>query len=663
MPYAQLVVDFPQRWADQLFTYEVPVELAERLTPGWAVLVPFGQRQLRAYVASLDQRCPEGDVVIKPILELLGEGPVWPAELIDLAGWMSELYACTLVDAFQAVVPPTVVRRLIKPPQARKRKKSDQGLGEVLQTHVLNADQVAALEQMEQSGTLLLEGITGSGKTEVYLAAVERVLARGQSAIVLVPEVSLTPQAIDRYQGRLGEQVAVLHSRLSDAERTAQWLSLRRGQARLALGTRSAVFAPLENLGLIVLDEEHDSSYKQDSAPRYHARQVAAWRAARHGATLVLGSATPCLESYSAARSGRFRHVVMRQRAANQNLPSVEVIDLRRHRVRGRDDLSVPLLKAMQATLEAGQQTVLLYNRRGFARYLQCPDCGKVVHCPHCSISLTVHRRPLELQCHYCGHREKVLDSCRECGSIALRECGSGTEKLFEEVQQKLPAARVLRMDRDTTGGVTGHADILRAFAQGEADILLGTQMVAKGLDFPSVTLVGVVGADQGLHVPDFRAGERVLQLLIQVAGRAGRGQWPGRVLIQASDADHAIFQYVRTHDYPAFLEEELGLRRALLYPPFARLARLIISGEEEEAVQQSARLAAEWILQRYPQILLLGPSACPLEKIQGLYRWHFLLKGKQVKELAEILRNALRTCKRSSKVRWAADIDPQSIL
>ncbi|MBN9420547.1 primosomal protein N' [bacterium SCN 62-11] len=658
MPYAQVVVDFPQRWADQLFTYEVPEEVG----PGRAVLVPFGQRQLRGYVASISLE-PPADVVVKPVLEVLGDEQVWPFEMIELASWMCDLYACTLVDAFQAVVPPTVVRRLIKPPKARKRKKGVQGLGESVVRHDLNPAQCSALESMVGPGTVLLEGVTGSGKTEVYLAAVERVLARGQTAIVLVPEVSLTPQAIDRYQGRLGEQVAVLHSRLTDAERTAQWLALRRGQAQLALGTRSAIFAPLENLGLIVIDEEHDSSYKQDSAPRYHARQVAAWRAQRHRCTLVLGSATPCLESFVAARAGRYAHVTMRDRAAQQALPKVELIDLRRHRPRGRDDLSAPLLAAMQTTLEAGQQTVLLYNRRGFARYLQCPDCGKVVHCPHCSISLTVHRRPPELQCHYCGHRQPILDSCRDCGSVSLRECGSGTEKLFEEVQQKLPSARVLRMDRDTTGGATGHADILREFAHGGADVLLGTQMVSKGLDFPSVTLVGVVGADQGLHVPDFRASERVLQMLIQVAGRAGRGQWPGRVLMQARDAENPVFDYARRHDYVGFLEQEMEMRKALLYPPYARLARLIVSGEEEGEVENSARQAAAWVLEKYPRILLLGPSACPLEKIQGNYRWHFLLKGKQVKELAEILRNALRQCKRSSKVRWAADIDPQSIL
>lgn len=664
MPCAQLVVDFPERWADQLYTYDVPEGLD--LQPGWAVMVPFGETELRAYVVEILKEKP-ADVKfeLRSILHKLGTEPVWLPEMIDLARWISDLYACTLVDAFQVVVPPTVVRRLLDPPKPRARRAQDPGLGEESVQHRLTeAQQSALLEIGRPHGeTLLLEGITGSGKTEVYLSALERVLAQGKTAIALVPEVSLTPQAIDRYRGRLGDQVALLHSRLSEAERTAQWRSLQQGKARLALGTRSAVFAPLTDLGLIIVDEEHDHSYKQDSSPRYHARQVASWRARRHGCSLLLGSATPCVESYYLARQGRYRHLRLEQRATSGGLPPVEVIDLRKHRLKGRDDLSAPLCRALQATLDASAQAVILYNRRGYARYLQCQDCGKVMECPNCSISLTLHRQPSVIRCHYCDYHRSPPDYCLECGGFSLRDSGSGTQRLFEELQSKFPAARVLRMDRDTTKGATGHRDVLRSFAQGDADILVGTQMVSKGLDFPRVTLVGVVGADHGLHVPDFRAAERVMQMLVQVAGRSGRGQNPGRVLLQALDSENPVFGFVRRHDYSGFLRDELELRRELGYPPFCRLGRLVISGSDSTQVVASVRHLSQWLSQNAAGLQVLGPSACPLEKLHGMFRWHFLLKGRRVKELSEILRNALRHCKRGSNVRWVADVDPQSIL
>lgn len=669
MAFVQVVVDFPDRWADGTYTYSVPDSLRERLAEGWAVRVPFGKRQLNAYVVKVFAEAPETDFELKAILEVLGEAPVWTAESRDLAAWMSEFYLCTLVEAFQTVVPPVVIRRLLKPVRTTTRKNSRsglQGLGEEAQEHALNSHQLRALEGiLAAPATSLLEGITGSGKTEVYLAAIEHTLARGRGAIVLVPEVSLTPQAIDRYRGRLGENVAVLHSRLSDAERAHQWRLVQSGTARVALGTRSAIFAPIQDLGLIVIDEEHDSSYKQDNAPRYHARQVAAWRVARHpGCSLVLGSATPCLESYTYARAGQFRHWTMSQRATEQKLPSVEMVDLRKYRLRSGEDLSGPLFAALEVALEKGQQAVLLYNRRGFSRYLQCQDCGEVTHCQHCSIAMTVHHAPRRLLCHYCGHQRSLLNECPKCSGSRLREQGSGTEHLEIELAQRLPRARILRMDRDTTQRQGSHGDLLTTFGRGDADILLGTQMVAKGLDFPNVTLVGVIGADQGLHLPDFRAAERTLQLLVQVSGRAGRGQEPGRVLLQAMDADQPVFDFARRHDYPGFLDYERDLRRALRYPPFCRLGRLLLSSEDEQAVQESAQQLSQWFSRnQVSELEVLGPSACPLEKIQGFFRWHFLFKARRVKDLAEILRNALRQCKRNPLVRWAADVDPQSLL
>jgi primosomal protein N' (replication factor Y) (superfamily II helicase) len=666
--YAQVVVDAPERWADGLYTYELPPELWESAQPGCAVLVPFGKRQLTGYLIDCSAEKP-ANTEVKPVSELLSPQPVWPSELRELALWMADVYTCTLAEAFQTVVAPSILRRLLKPPRKRARRPTVQGLGETLRVHQLNDDQAAAVSLLAQTlqtgGTVLLEGITGSGKTEVYLHAIERALAAGSGAIVLVPEVALTPQAIDRYRGRLGEKVALLHSQLGDAERAEQWQLLHSGQARVALGTRSAVFAPVQDLGLIIIDEEHDNSYKQDSTPRYHARQVAAWRSERRkpGCGLVLGSATPCLETYSWARRGHYGHARLTSRAAGTPLPPVELIDLRQHRLQGRSDLSRPLVAALEGTLDRGEQAVLLFNRRGFSRYLQCQDCGEALQCPHCSICLTVHQAPPRLLCHYCGHQRRPPDTCSACGSNHLAPKGSGTERLEEEVAQRVRGASVLRMDRDTTGRQGAHGDILRRFANREANILLGTQMVAKGLDFPSVTLVGVVGADHGLHLPDFRAAERTLQLLIQVAGRSGRGTLAGRTILQAFDADHPVFGFARRHDYAGFLAEEVEQRRILRYPPFCRLARLLISGEDPQQVQTSLAVFQSWFSGVSSDVEMIGPAPCPVEKIKGMFRFHFLFKARKVKDLSEILRNALRQCKRSSSVRWTVDIDPQNLL
>ena len=670
MGFAQVVISNTHRWSDGTFSYQVPEELQQQISEGAAVVVPFGDKELLGFVVSLFSDPPPLDAPLKPILEVVSGGPLWTPELLALSHWMGEFYACSLGEAMQAVVPSVIVRRHVRPVAARESLRGAVGLGESVQRHPLNLEQAEALRAIQEAHknkqTLLLEGITGSGKTEVYLSALEQVLATGRSAIVLIPEVSLTPQAIDRYRGHLGDQVAVLHSQLGDTRRAREWSRLLRGEARLALGTRSAIFAPVEKLGLVVIDEEHDSSYKQDQSPRYHARQVAAWRVQRSSepCALVLGSATPCLETYGYARTGRFHHQRLHQRAGGNALPEVDIVDLRKHRLPPGESLSVPLVVALRAALKRQEQAVLLFNRRGFCRYLQCQDCGHVVHCPHCSISLSLHIQPRrEVLCHYCGFQAPPPDHCPKCGSLQLKEQGSGTERLELELKQRIPQARVLRMDRDTTRRQGAHSQLLGEFARGEADILLGTQMVAKGLDFPRVTLVGVVGADQGLHLPDFRAAERTLQLLVQVAGRAGRAEHPGRVLMQVLDGSHPLMEYVQRHDYRGFLELEMAQRKELSYPPFCRLGRMVISAAKEAQVEKSANLLRAWLSENSGAVKVLGPAPCPLEKLQGNYRWHFLFKSKGVKELAEMLRNALRQCKRGSNVRWAADIDPQTLL
>jgi len=670
MGFAQVVISNTHRWSEGHFTYLLPEELQGQVCEGSAVLVPFGDTETVGFVVRLFEQPPELDAPLKSIHEVVAGGPLWTSELLELSYWMSEFYACSLGEAMQAVVPPVIVRRHLRPVRGRERSQAEAGLGQGSPRHPLNLEQAEAVQAIGRARTdrqtLLLEGITGSGKTEVYLSALEHVLEAGSTAIVLIPEISLTPQAIDRYLGRLGDRVAVLHSQLGETRRTREWQRLLRGEARLALGTRSAIFAPLENLGLVVIDEEHDASYKQDQSPRYHARQVAAWRVQRSASpcALVLGSATPCLETYGFARTGRFRHQHLHQRAAGNALPEVDIVDLRKHRLAPGESLSVPLIVALRAALKRQEQSVLLFNRRGFCRYLQCQECGKVVHCPHCSISLTLHLQPRrELLCHYCSFQASPPDHCPACGTLQLREQGSGTERIELELRQRIPQARILRMDRDTTRRQGSHSQLLGNFARGEADILLGTQMVAKGLDFPRVTLVGVVGADQGLHLPDFRAAERTLQLLVQVAGRAGRAEHAGRVLMQVLDGSHPLMEFVQKHDYRGFLDLEMGARKELGYPPFCRLGRMVISAPKEAQVEKSAATLKDWLAQRAGSIQVLGPAPCPLEKLQGNYRWHFLFKARGVKELAEMLRNALRQCKRGSNVRWAADIDPQTLL
>ncbi|MEW6283041.1 MAG: primosomal protein N', partial [Candidatus Eremiobacterota bacterium] len=568
------------------------------------------------------------------------------------------------------VVPAPVlaeVKARMNPRALGPRKRRSAADVAAFPHHALSPEQSCAVEAILEAcragGRVLLFGITGSGKTEVYLQAVERVLAEGSHAVVLVPEVSLTPQAVERYRGRLGEQVGVLHSGLAAGERREQWWKLRRGELTVALGTRSAVFAPLERPALFILDEEHDHSYKQDQTPRYHARQVAVRRAQQTGAAVVLGSATPSLETFYLAESGYYRLLELPQRATGGTLPEVELVDMRR--APRRKLLSQPLVQQMREAVASDAQVVLLLNRRGFSNYLQCQACGHVEKCIHCSISLTFHRRAGALRCHYCGHSSRPPEACRGCGGSELQYRGGGTERLEEELAEALPGVPTVRLDRDTTSGAGKHAELLGRFARREAKVLLGTQMVSKGLDFPDVTLVGVVHADAGLNLPDFRAAERTFQLITQVAGRAGRGQRPGHVMVQTMEPEHGCLQAAARHDYRGFYAEELKLRRQLGYPPFCRLLRLVASGPQEAAVQAEAVRLAESLSRRTQAVDLLGPAPCPLERVRGRWRWHVLARGPKLQDLVGVARTYFETRSASSRedVHWSVDPDPQDLL
>jgi primosomal protein N' (replication factor Y) (superfamily II helicase) len=535
----------------------------------------------------------------------------------------------------------------------------------------LTTDQSVALARLEEirpgEGALLF-GVTGSGKTLVYLQAVRRALDRGEGAIVLVPEIGLTPQTVSRFRGAFGDNIAVLHSGLSDGERADAWRLLRRGERRVAVGARSAVFAPVSRLGLIVIDEEHEASYKNGETPRYHTRDVAAVRARLEGARLLLGSATPALETFQRTES-KLALLRLPERVASRALPPVEIIDLRAApRVEGTGPVawSLALDSAVTGTLARREQALLLLNRRGYAAFLQCPDCGEVWQCPRCSISLTVHQSPAALRCHYCGHEEPLPFTCRMCANPVQQMRGVGTQQLERMLIERYPDARIARMDLDTTSTKWSHQRILGGVEQGSIDLLIGTQMIAKGLDFPNVTLVGVVDADTGLYLPDFRSAERTFQLLAQVAGRAGRGPKGGRVLVQTRNPAHHALVRAAQHDADGFLQQERELRDLPPYPPAVSLVNLIYSGTDDREVGRRAAGLADWcsalVAKHGLRLSVLGPAPCPLARIKDRWRWHVLLKGPS-EDLGRVVRYAARRLKREGKIRLVIDRDPVSLL
>jgi primosomal protein N' (replication factor Y) len=541
------------------------------------------------------------------------------------------------------------------------------------------AEAIAALSAAEAGEVFLLHGITGSGKTLVYIELLREIVdVRGQTAIVLVPEIALTPQTVDRFRAVFGDRIAVLHSALSDGERYDAWLALKRGDRKIAVGARSAIFAPLRNLGAIFVVEERESSYKQGETPRYHAREVAIVRAQLEGAAVVLGSATPSLESWTNAVAGKYRLLTLPDRVGGGRLPKVEVVDLRHRPVKLADTSTGPgtgysavirdeLDVALASTLMRGEQSILLLNRRGYSAFVQCNDCGNVVVCPNCSITLTVHRAPERLLCHYCSHQEPLQSTCVRCGGITLRHRGMGTQQVERLIADRFPSARIARMDVDTTSGKWAHAEILDRVGSGEVDILLGTQMIAKGLDFPNVTLVGVVDADVGINLPDFRASERCFQLLSQVAGRAGRGPKGGTVLIQTRVPSHHAVRCALTHDYATFVREELEGRVKPAYPPNLRLANVVFSGTNDRATAALATAGADWLRDLLTHtagdVTLVGPAPAPIERIKTRWRWHVLLKSANASELTRVGRYFMEKFSVPAALRVTLDRDPVALL
>ena len=540
----------------------------------------------------------------------------------------------------------------------------------------LNAEQAAALKKIadalaepENAKPILLHGVTGSGKTEIYLQSIRLALERGRSAIVLVPEISLTPQTVERFKSRFAEMhgaVAVLHSHLSEGERHDEWHKIHSGRARIVIGARSAVFAPLKEVGLIIVDEEHETTYKQEEAPRYHARDVAVVRAKFEKCAVVLGSATPSLESYHNARTSKYDLVTLTQRVDDQQMPLIRIVDLRQER---RKEKIVPILseklsQAIADRLEKREQTILFLNRRGFSTSLLCSNCGEARNCPNCSVALTFHRHMARLSCHLCGHTAAVPKKCPDCGKEALIYAGFGTEKVESTVSQFFPKANVRRMDADSMTRKEAYRETLRNFRAGKIDILVGTQMIAKGLHFPNVTLVGIINADLALHLPDFRAGERTFQLLTQVAGRAGRGERPGEVFVQTYTPFSPSIQFARHHDFAGYFEQELEFRERCDFPPFKHAILITVRSAHEGR----AKLSAETLVRRLKESLgskftISDATPAPLEKLQGQFRFHILLRGDAIMRLSRLVRETLDKLPLPEDVIASVDVDPYQLL
>ncbi|HEY4424682.1 MAG TPA: primosomal protein N' [Pyrinomonadaceae bacterium] len=728
----------------QTFTYRLSPEQSVQAEVGARLVVPLGRNLVTGYVVSLHDQLPAelGEVDVKDAHTLVDAEPVCNPEILQLARWVADYYACPLGEVIRAALPPGMTpksrsgSKFVKPKLRRFVRLTSNGTEQkltdnqrrVLATlrdgpmslqallttadvsastitslekkslleiyedairrdplaetfgiadteHTLTPAQSSVLTQIEHQmnsgaySAFLLHGVTGSGKTEIYMRAMSKALSLGRSAMMLVPEIALTPVFSRRLRARFGDQVAIFHSSLQKGERFDEWTRVRNGDARVVIGTRSAVFAPVKNLGLIVVDEEHESSYRQQESPYYNARDVAIVRAQKESATVVLGSATPSLESFHNARKGKYHFVALPERIGARPMAEAKIIDMRNVFVRhGKPRVfSDELLEAIRETRERGEQSIILLNRRGYSSFIFCRSCGETVQCPNCDVTLTYHRSERVIVCHYCNHREAVPRVCPSCGKKYIYYVGEGTEQLEEMLRLLFPALRVARIDRDTTARRKVFEQTLIDFSEGRIDTLVGTQMLAKGHDFPNVTLVGVVSVDAGLALPDFRSAERTFQLITQVAGRAGRGDRPGRVLIQTYHPYHYALRHACAQDYETFYEEELRYRQNHSYPPFVALASLLVHGPDLGKVRNdSLELRKQLdLVNQERKCRVLGPAPAPLSRLKGEHRFQLLIKSRSRKDLREVADAAMRAVADSGVNLRSInlEIDPVSIM
>ena len=658
---AQVAVDARVGSQTGVFDYLIPEPLQGQVQVGQRVRVPFGRRSVTGFVCALDQA--PAVVALRPIEAVVDAEPVLPAVLVEMAVFVAGYYLVPLDEVIRAAIPPRV-RLAAKRPGTRRRRSRILAAtaGPAVAPLDLEPAQQAAMERIavslrrQESEVFLLHGVTGSGKTEVYLALLDQVLRDGGQALALIPEIALTPQTVVRFGARFPGRLAVLHSGLTEAERAAEWWRIRRGEADIVIGPRAAVFAPLNRLRLIVIDEEEASAFKQERIPRYHAPTVARWLAQRTRSVLVLGSATPSIVTYARAVAGKDRLLELPHRVMGRSLPPVTIVDMRREIQAQRfSPLSQALQEGIAGSLRNRQQCILFLNRRGLATFVLCRDCGRVRECPHCSVALVYHASLTRLQCHYCGSEEPLPRRCPECGSRYIKSFGVGTERIEQEVLKLFPGARVARLDRDVMKTAEAADLVFERMVRHDADILVGTQLVAKGLDLPEVTTVGVVNADTSLHFPDYRSSERTFSLLTQVAGRAGRGPSPSEVFIQTYTPDHPAIRHARYHDYRGFFREELELRRAYRFPPFTELILATYSHRDEKRAEAESRTAVEHLsatigLLNLGDIEVLGPSPAFLYRLKDEFRFEVTIRGRDLHRLAD----------RVPRGRgWSLDVDP----
>lgn len=714
--YCSVLVEIQNQNVDRSFTYQVPSNLPFPLQKGVRVEVPFQNRVLEGFVLDIFEEKPEYEV--KEIIRVIDQEAILTEELLLLGKKMKEMTLAPLISCYQTMLPKAlkakvgtlvskkyktyirlldasylpsgtrqreIMEKLKSTPYIEKKELTlisssaltallEKGVVEQTSEEVyrkeyqtkktiikdLTDDQQKILEEIQNSSDeiFLLHGVTGSGKTEVYMQLIEKVIQEGKQAIVLVPEISLTEQMTSRFTERF-DRIAVLHSRLSDGEKYDEYRRIKKGEVDIVIGARSAIFAPLSKIGCIILDEEHSQSYKQENAPRYHAKEIAILRSKYHHAKVILGSATPSLESYARAKKNVYHLLSLTRRINQKPLPNVEIIDMNEEAKKGNVLFSKRLVEKIKNHTSFKNQVMLLLNRRGYASFLTCKNCSHVMKCPHCDITLTYHKGSNNLRCHYCGYATSVPKRCPSCQEDALTNLGVGTEKVEEKLHSLFPELRILRMDLDTTTTKGSHEKMIQAFQNQEYDILLGTQMIAKGLDFPQVTLVGVINADTSLNIPDFRSSEETFQLLSQVAGRSGRSEKEGEVCIQTFNPDHYAIQYAKRHDYNGFYNHEMQIRHQLGYPPYYYLTLIRISGKQEEKCQAEAQKISIFLKKQLLSTDLLGPSPAAVWKVNNVYRYQIILKYKKEEQLQKVLRYLQNHYKGNREVKIDFDFYP----